>query len=41
MDVTTDWYWEGNVVEALARYLTTKGYQIENKADTLPEGAGG
>jgi hypothetical protein len=34
MDVPTDWFWEGNVVDALARHLTAKGYQIEKKANT-------
>jgi hypothetical protein len=34
MDVTTDWFWEGNVVEALALHLIDKGWLIESKADT-------
>jgi hypothetical protein len=25
MDVTADWYWEGNVVEAIARFLAQEG----------------
>jgi Holliday junction resolvase-like predicted endonuclease len=33
-DVTTDWFWEGNVVEALARYLESNGWVIVNKANT-------
>lgn len=34
MDVTTDWFWEGNVVDALARSLAGKGWKIESQADT-------
>jgi len=34
MDVTADWFWEGNVVDALAQYLTSEGYRIEIKANT-------
>jgi hypothetical protein len=34
MDVTTDWFWEGNVVDAVARSLTSKGWKIEFRADT-------
>jgi hypothetical protein len=34
MDVTTDWYWEGNVVETIVRYLTDDGWAIVGKADT-------
>jgi hypothetical protein len=34
VDVTTDWFWEGNVVNALARSLASKGWKIENQADT-------
>lgn len=34
MDVTQDWYWEGNVVEAIARYLRDAGWVIERIADT-------
>ena len=34
MDVTTDWYWEGNVVDALERYLSGNGWEIINKANT-------
>jgi Holliday junction resolvase-like predicted endonuclease len=33
-DVTADWFWEGNVVEALARYFDREGWVIVNKADT-------
>lgn len=33
-DVTADWFWEGNVVEALARYLEGDGWLIVNKANT-------
>jgi len=34
MDVTADWYWEGNVVEAIARFLTQDGWAIVGRADT-------
>jgi hypothetical protein len=34
VDVTTDWFWEGNVVEALTRFLVSEGWQIVSKADT-------
>jgi hypothetical protein len=34
MDVTTDWFWEGNVVDALALHLIRKGWLIKSKADT-------
>lgn len=33
MDVTSDWFWEGNVVEAIARFLTDDGWSIVGKAD--------
>jgi hypothetical protein len=34
VDVTTDWFWEGNIVNALAQDLASKGWKIESKADT-------
>lgn len=34
VDVTTDWFWEGNVVNALAESLAEKGWRIESKANT-------
>ncbi len=34
MDVTSDWYWEGNVVDAVADHLSREGWQIVGKADT-------
>jgi hypothetical protein len=34
MDVTADWYWEGNVVEAIASFLVQEGWIIVCKADT-------
>jgi len=34
VDVTTDWFWEGNVVNALAHSLAGKGWKIESQADT-------
>ncbi len=33
-DVTSDWFWEGNVVEAITRFLMQDGWTIEAKADT-------
>lgn len=34
MDVTKDWFWEGNVVDALAIHLADAGWEITTKADT-------
>ena len=34
MDVTADWFWEGNVVETIARFLADDGWTIVGKADT-------
>jgi hypothetical protein len=34
VDVTTDWFWEGNVVNALAHHLAGRGWKIESQADT-------
>jgi hypothetical protein len=34
MDVTTDWFWEGNVVDTLAHALVRGGWRIDHKADT-------
>lgn len=34
MDVTEDWYWEGNVVEAIAIFLEQGGWTIVHRADT-------
>jgi hypothetical protein len=34
MDVTADWYREGNVVEAIARHLERGGWSIVTKANT-------
>jgi hypothetical protein len=33
-DVTSDWFWEGNIVEAIARALMQSGWTIVSKADT-------
>jgi hypothetical protein len=33
-DVTADWFWEGNVVDSLASYLSASGWTIESKANT-------
>ncbi len=40
MDATLDWYWEGNVVEALARHLVSEGWIVESKADTYSKAQG-
>jgi hypothetical protein len=40
MDVTFDWFWEGNVVEAIPRFLTQHGWTIEAKADTRSKDRG-
>lgn len=34
LDVTTDWFWEGNVVSALSIGSSSKGWKIERRADT-------
>jgi hypothetical protein len=34
VDVTADWYWEGNVVEAIAQFLARTGWAIVSKANT-------
>lgn len=34
MDVTADWFWEGNVVEAIAEFLIGEGWTIVAKANT-------
>jgi hypothetical protein len=34
METTADWYWEGNVVEAIACFLARGGWTIVSKADT-------
>src|SRR4051794_14528561 len=39
-DVTIDWFWEGNVVAALARYLESDGWLIVSKANTLSKERG-
>jgi hypothetical protein len=33
-DVTADWYWKGNVVGAIARFLANDGWTIVGKAHT-------
>lgn len=40
MDTTTYWYWEGNIVEALAKHLENTGWQIDSKADTRSKARG-
>jgi hypothetical protein len=34
VDVTTEWFWEGNIVNTLAHHLQDKGWTIESQADT-------
>jgi hypothetical protein len=34
LPLPTDWYWEGNVVDAVVRYLSTAGWTVISKADT-------
>jgi hypothetical protein len=34
VDVTQDWFWEGNVADAVARFLLASGWSIRSKADT-------
>jgi hypothetical protein len=34
VDVTEEWYWEGNVVESIAQFLAQNGWMIISKADT-------
>lgn len=34
MDVTQEWFWEGNVVEAIARDLQQEAWRIVSKANT-------
>lgn len=34
LDATTEWLWEGNIVDALARNLAGAGWKIEGQADT-------
>lgn len=33
-DATSAWYWEGNVVDAIARQLAAEGWRVVAKADT-------
>ena len=40
MDTTTNWYWEGNIVDALAQHLSNSGWHIESKADTRSKARG-
>jgi hypothetical protein len=34
IEVTADWYWEGNVVDAIARFLEDAGWVVVSKANT-------
>lgn len=40
MDVTAEWFWEGNVVETIARFLADDGWTIVSKADTYSKERG-
>jgi hypothetical protein len=40
MDAPKDWFWEGNVVETLARYLSNEGWTILSRADTYSKQQG-
>jgi hypothetical protein len=33
-DATKEWFWEGNVTDAVARYLGEQGWRILSQADT-------
>ena len=35
MNVTSDWYWEGNVVRVIATYLEREGWKMLGQANTL------
>ncbi|WP_147418769.1 hypothetical protein [Sphingobium terrigena] len=34
VDVTRDWFWEGNIADAVAGFLLADGWLIQSKADT-------
>lgn len=34
VDVTRDWFWEGNIADAVADFLLAGGWSIQSKADT-------
>jgi hypothetical protein len=40
MDVTGDWFWEGNVVDTLAQHLEQSGWEVVTKADTRSKARG-
>lgn len=40
MDVTEDWFWEGNVVDKIARHLERGGWSIIATADTRSKARG-
>jgi hypothetical protein len=40
MTVITDWYWEGNVADAIANGLAKQGWTIVSKADTESKARG-
>lgn len=39
MNVTADWYWEGDVVETIAGSLSQEWWTIVGKAEHRPESA--
>jgi PIN domain nuclease of toxin-antitoxin system len=40
VSVTNDWFWEGNVVDAVARHLAVSKWRIISKADTRSKARG-
>lgn len=38
--MSTDWFWEGNIVDTLEKQLTDSGWSIVSKADTATRQAG-
>ena len=40
MDAPADWFWEGNVVAAIARFLEQSGWAIVSAADTMSKERG-
>ncbi len=40
LDVTADWFWEGNVVKAIAHFLEGQGWSITSVANTETKAQG-
>jgi hypothetical protein len=40
MDVTSEWHWEGNIVDAVIEYLIDGGWTIVSSADTYSKERG-